>query len=46
MLLDVTLSGAEHARVLDPCQFFNLHFDTYTLGVNYRSPANIGVHSA
>lgn len=37
--------GATPEYVLDPDQFFGAKFDTYTLGVNYRSPANIVEHS-
>ena len=37
--------GATPEYILDPGQYFNLHFNTYTLGVNYRSPANIVDHS-
>ena len=37
--------GATPEYILDPSQFFNMQFDTYTLGVNYRSPANIVDHS-
>ncbi len=37
--------GATPEYILDPAKFFNLQFDTYTLGVNYRSPANIVEHS-
>ena len=33
--------GATPEYILDPGQFFDIHFDTYTLGINYRSPANI-----
>ena len=37
--------GATPEYILAPSQFFELDFDTYTLGVNYRSPANIVYHS-
>ena len=37
--------GATPEYILDPEQFFGSPFDTYTLGVNYRSPANIVEHS-
>ena len=33
--------GATPEYILDPGQFFKMNFDTYTLSVNYRSPANI-----
>ena len=37
--------GATPEYILNPGEFFDLDFDTYTLGVNYRSPANIVEHS-
>ena len=37
--------GATPECILDPRQFFERDFETYTLGVNYRSPANIVRHS-
>ena len=37
--------GATPEYILDPGRFFGSHFDTYTLGVNYRSPVNIVDHS-
>ena len=37
--------GATPEYILDPGQFFDLDFDTFTLGINYRSPANIVEHS-
>ena len=37
--------GATPEYVLDPGKFFEAEFDTHVLDVNYRSPANIVVHS-
>ena len=37
--------GATPKYILDPGQFFDSRFDTFTLGVNYRAPANIVEHS-
>ena len=37
--------GATPEYILDPDRFFGSRFDTFTLGVNYRSPANIVGHS-
>ncbi len=37
--------GATPEYILDPGKFFGSKFDTYTLGVNYRSPSNIVEHS-
>ena len=37
--------GATPEYILDPTSFFDADFKTYTLGVNYRSPANIVSHS-
>ena len=37
--------GATPEYILDPGKFFGSPFDTYTLGVNYRSPSNIVQHS-
>jgi len=33
--------GATPEYILDPAMYFGYDFSTYTLGVNYRSPANI-----
>ena len=37
--------GSSPAFILDPARFLGRSFDTFTLGVNYRSPANIVRHS-
>jgi len=37
--------GATPEYILDPDQFFGMNFVTFTLGVNYRAPANIVEHS-
>ena len=37
--------GATPEYILNPDQFFDTAFHTYTLGVNYRSPKNIVEHS-
>ncbi|MGQ4806885.1 ATP-dependent DNA helicase Rep [Candidatus Entotheonellaceae bacterium PAL068K] len=37
--------GATPEYILEPEQYFGMPFETYTLGVNYRSPANIVEHS-
>ena len=37
--------GATPEYILNPDQFFDSAFHTYTLGVNYRSPRNIVEHS-
>ena len=37
--------GATPEYILDPAKFFGSDFQTYTLSVNYRSPANIVEHS-
>lgn len=37
--------GATPRFILDPNKFFDVEFETHTLGTNYRSPANILDHS-
>ena len=37
--------GATPEYILDPAKYFGSPFDTYILGVNYRSPSNIVEHS-
>ncbi len=37
--------GATPEYILNPEEFFGTEFKTYTLGVNYRSPANVVIHS-
>ena len=37
--------GATPEYILNPGSYFDVGFDTYKLGINYRSPANIVSHS-
>lgn len=37
--------GTTPEYILNPGEYFDRHFETYTLAVNYRSPSNIVKHS-